>query len=155
MIDLTGELKALITILEEQNIDYALCGGLAMAVHGYYRTTDDIDVLIRSESLEKTKTIARNLGYTIEAQPMIFAKGAVEMRRLSKIDRESGFVLSLDMLLVTPQTEEAWASRTEFEWANQRLKVVSREGLVALKLLRNNGIDQEDIKYLQEVEDEG
>jgi hypothetical protein len=155
MVDLTGELTTLIISLEEQNIDYALCGGLAMAVHGYYRATDDIDLLIRNESLEEIKTIARSLGYTIEAQPMTLAKGAVEIRHLSKIDRDSGFGLSLDRLLVTPQTEMAWTSRTEFEWANKKLKVVSCEGLIALKLLRNSGQDQDDIKYLQEVEDEG
>ena len=154
MVNLHEELIALISALEDSKIDYALCGGLAMSVHGHYRATDDIDLLIRSESLEEIKNIARSLGYVIEAQPMTFAKGAVEIRRLSKIDKESGFVLSLDMLLVTPETETAWESRTEFDWASQKLKVVSREGLIALKTFRNNGQDQDDIKYLQEVQDE-
>jgi hypothetical protein len=58
------------------------------------------------------------------------------------------------LLIVTPQTEAAWSSRREFEWGKQRLKVVSREGLIALKSLRNSGQDQDDIKRLQEVQDE-
>ncbi len=154
MINLYEELKFLIVALDNQGIDYALCGGLAMAVHGFYRSTIDIDLLILDEQLGEIKSVARSLGFTIEAQPMTFAKGAVEIRRLSKIDKGSGFVLSLDMLLVTPATEEAWKSRTQFLWRDQIINVVSREGLIALKLLRNSGLDQDDIRNLQKVEDE-
>jgi hypothetical protein len=154
MVKLQEELKALLSALENCGVDYALCGGLAMAVHGFPRSTVDIDLLIRSEALEGIKSLARSLGYTIEAQPMTFANGAVEIRRLSKIDKDSGFVLSLDMLLVTPQTEKAWQSRVEYEWENRKVKVVSREGLIAMKLLRNSGQDQDDIKHLQEAQDE-
>jgi hypothetical protein len=154
MVDLKGELRTLLTVLQEAGVDYALCGGLAMSVHGLPRSTVDIDLLIRSESLEEIKSLARSLGYTIEAQPMTFANGAVEIRRLSKIDKDSGFVLSLDLLLITPQTEKAWQSRVEYEWESRKVKVVSREGLIAMKLLRNSGQDQDDIKRLQEVQDE-
>ena len=154
MLDLYEELKAIIAALENRGIDYALCGGLAMAVHSFPRATVDIDLLIRAEDLEEIKSIARSLGYTIEAQPMTFAKGAVEIRRISKIDKDTGFVLSLDMLFVTPATEAAWNSRTKFSWRNQVINVVSREGLIALKLLRNSGQDQDDIRNLQKVEDE-
>ena len=154
MVDLKRELRALVSTLETRNIDYALCGGLAMAVHGLPRATVDIDLLIRSESLEEIKSIARSLGYTIEAQPMAFAKGAVEIHRLSKILTDSYFVLSLDMLLVTPQTESAWQSRVEYEWENRKIKVVSPQGLITMKSLRNNGQDQDDIRRLQEVHNE-
>ena len=58
------------------------------------------------------------------------------------------------MLLVTLATEEAWKSRTQFDWHDQIIKVVSREGLIALKSLRNSGQDQDDIRNLQQVEDE-
>jgi hypothetical protein len=154
MLDLYEELKVIIAALENRGIEYALCGGLAMAVHSFPRATVDIDLLIRAEDLDEIKSIARNLEYTIEAQPMTFAKGAVEIRRISKIDKDTGFVLSLDMLLVTPATEAAWNSRTKFSWRNQVINVVSREGLIALKLLRNSGQDQDDIRNLQRVEDE-
>ena len=154
MVDLKGELKTLIFALEEKSIDYALCGGLAMSVHGLPRSTVDIDLMVESESLEKVKSIARGFGYTIEAQPMLFAKGAVEIHRVSKILAGSGFVLSLDMLLVSPATEKAWGTRTTFQWSNQTIKVVSREGLIALKSIRNSGQDQDDIKRLQGDEDE-
>lgn len=79
---------------------------------------------------------------------MTFHGGAVEIRRLSKI-HEGGQFLSLDVLLVTPETTEAWSTRQEMEWEFGRLTVVSREGLIALKSLRGSGRDRDDIDQLQ------
>jgi len=33
MIDIVDELRAVVTKLDEHNIEYALCGGMAMALH--------------------------------------------------------------------------------------------------------------------------
>jgi hypothetical protein len=44
---------------------------------------------------------------------MTFSHGAVEIRRASKIDEETGIVLSIYMLLVTPEIVDIWQSRTE------------------------------------------
>ena len=48
-MDLIAELSAVIHKLHEKQIPYALCGGLAVALHGYVRTTQDIDLLILPE----------------------------------------------------------------------------------------------------------
>jgi hypothetical protein len=40
-------------------------------------------------------------------------------------------------------------------WSNQSIKVVSREGLIVLKSIRNSGQDQDDIKRLQGEPDGG
>ncbi len=45
-LDLYDELRKLIGLLDEHEIDYALCGGLAMAIHARPRSTIDIDMLI-------------------------------------------------------------------------------------------------------------
>jgi len=154
MIDLYEEFKSIIAAFDAHGVDYAICGGMAMAVHGFPRATVDIDLLILPEALEEAKQTARELGFTIEAFPMTFAKGAMEIRRLSKIDAETGIVLSLDMLLVTPQLVDVWQSRSEVEWESGRLKVVSREGLIALKVGRSSPQDLADIQRLREEIDE-
>ena len=40
------DLKALIRSLNDQGADYLLIGGYALFVHGYHRSTTDIDVLV-------------------------------------------------------------------------------------------------------------
>lgn len=149
MLDLYDELRELVARLDDQNIDYALCGGMAMGVYSRARTTIDIDMLILSESLEAIITLAASLGYNIRGKDLTFANGAIEIRRVSKFDPESGDPLSLDFLLVTPELRAIWDARAEADWEGGKLSVVSRAGLIELKSLRNSALDQDDIKALQ------
>lgn len=135
---------------DAQEVDYALCGGMAMAVHKRPRMTIDIDILIPPEFLERAISIASELGYNIRGKDLSFANGAVEIRRVSKIDAASGDLLSLDFLLVTPQLQSVWASRVISEWDEGTFSVVSRAGLIAMKKLRMSGQDLEDIEALME-----
>ena len=148
MLDLFEELRAVISRLDDGAIPYALCGGLAMAVHGYPRATVDIDIVVPVEALVRAEAAVRPLGFTLAALPMTFQAGAVEIRRLSKV-HASGQILSLDMLLVTPALEEAWKTRQAMSWDFGNITVISPEGMIALKSLRGSGRDQDDIKQLR------
>jgi hypothetical protein len=152
MLDLYNEFVALVEALEEARAPYAVCGGLAMAIHGFARATVDVDLLVPRESVESVLEIAGRLGYSIPAHPMTFAGGAVEIRRVTRIDASSGDMLSLDLLLVTPALSEVWETRTKIGWEAGEVWTVSKAGLVALKRLRGSGQDQDDIKRLQETD---
>ncbi len=149
MLDITDELRKLTAKLDEEKIEYALCGGMAMGVHGFARTTIDIDLLVPPESVEAAIAVARKLGYIIRGKDLSFKNGAIEIRRVSQIDQESGDLLPLDFLLVTPELLEIWDSRTEAEWEGGRLSVVTRDGLIKLKRWRNSGQDLADIEALE------
>jgi hypothetical protein len=71
-VNLLEELKNLTSRLDKAGIDYALCGGLALAVYARPRATLDIDIMIESDFLTKTGELARDLGYTLDAAPMEF-----------------------------------------------------------------------------------
>jgi hypothetical protein len=49
MVDLIEELAAITRALDDAGIPYALCGGLAMAVHAHPRATIAIDILAKGE----------------------------------------------------------------------------------------------------------
>jgi len=153
MLDLYDEFGRLVTALNDRGIEYALCGGMALAVHRLPRMTIDIDVLIRQSELEAALGVADELGYSIRGKDLSLAAGAVEIRRVSKIDRASGDSLSLDLLLVTSQLRSVWESRVKAEWEGGTLSVVSAEGLIQMKQLRSSGQDLDDIKALKEVID--
>ena len=150
MLDIYDEFRRLVEAFDAQKVDYALCGGMAMAVHKRPRMTIDIDILIPGEFLDRVILIARDLGYNIRGKDLSFANGAVEIRRVSKIDTSSGDLLSLDFLLVTPQLQSVWASRVVSEWEGGTFTVVSRAGLIAMKQLRKSGQDLDDIEALAE-----
>jgi hypothetical protein len=151
-MDLLEELKILSQKLNQAGIDYALCGGLAIAIYAKPRATLDIDIMIYPDFLSETKKVAQELGYTMVSAPMVFNNGAVRMQRLSKVDKASGEYFVLDLLIVTPETKKAWDERITIEWEGCSLKVVSPQGLILLKSLRNSGQDKDDIEYLRSLE---
>jgi hypothetical protein len=52
---LLEQLATIVRALDRAQIEYALVGGLAVAVWGAPRATQDIDLLVRPESVEATK----------------------------------------------------------------------------------------------------
>ncbi|HEY3236739.1 MAG TPA: hypothetical protein VGJ84_18620 [Polyangiaceae bacterium] len=152
MLDLYDEFAALIGALEGKRVPYAVCGGLAMAIHGMPRATIDVDLLVPPEVAARILELAGGLGYTIPAHPMSFAEGAVEIRRVTKIDPASDDLLSLDLLLVTPAMTDVWSTRIQVAWEGGTVHVVSKAGLIKLKKLRSSGQDLDDIKKLEEAE---
>ena len=147
-MNLLVELANIIRAFNESEIDYALCGGLALAVYAKPRATLDIDIMVQPDFLDEIKKKVEALGFVIHAIPMKFKEGAIQIHRMTKFDDELGAHLSLDLLIVTPETRLSWDSRITVEWEGGALKVVSPKGLIELKFLRRSGPDEDDITYL-------
>lgn len=126
-----------------------------MAIHGWPRATIDIDLLILSENLEKGWKIAQTLGYDVEGLPLHFHDGAIEIRRLSKIEKKLKRIYTIDFLLVTEPLKDVWKNRELIEWEDGKTWTVSREGLIKLKTISGREQDLLDIKKLREAENEG
>jgi hypothetical protein len=153
MIDLYDELRALVRSLNEARASYALCGGLAMAVHGKVRATIDMDLLVPPQELDEVKAACHSCGYAIEAMPMLMAAGRVPIVRLTKVETRSGDSLTVDLLVVTDSTAPVWSGREQVTWEGHSLWIVSRQGLIALKRLRGSGQDLDDIAWLEGTND--
>src|SRR5687768_13271478 len=102
-LNLITELEALIDALDADGIPYAVCGGLALGIHGHPRGTKDIDLLLEANDLDRAMAVAKRVGFDIPARKMIFglrAGARREVQRLSKLDPESNNLMPLDFLLV-------------------------------------------------------
>ena len=115
MFSIQAELQALAARLHAEEVPYALCGALALAVHGYPRATLDIDLLALNGSGERILQCGRASGFTLEAAPMQFVGGTVRIRRLSKAVPGNEDVLMLDVLSLTPDIEKEIITET-LEW---------------------------------------
>lgn len=49
--------------LREMNIPYAIAGGMAMFAHGYRRFTEDVDILVSRDGLQRIHQELEGLGY--------------------------------------------------------------------------------------------
>jgi hypothetical protein len=146
---LAEEFDRLIDALEAAGADYALIGGLAVAVWGAPRATKDIDLLVPADRVEEVKRVAVSRGFTLEAGPMTFRDGT-ELRRISKV--EGTGLLTLDLMLVDTVLESAWRSRVRVPTLRGKLWVVSRDALIEMKARAARPQDIFDIQRLKDLD---
>ncbi len=149
MATLLEEFTNITNALNERKINYAVCGGWAMAILGYPRATIDIDLLILSDDLTEVWKIAESFGYDVEGLPLHFHDGKIEIRRISKIDKETKSLITIDFLLVTEALKEVWENRRLFQWNRGNVSAVSKEGLIFMKKVSGRLQDLADIERLE------
>ena len=150
MLDLYEELRALTLAFDAAGVEFALCGGLALAVHGHPRATKDIDLIVPREQIPLARSVARACGFVLSALPMKFSSSGIEIERVSKI--AGADLLMLDLLIVNETLGPVWESRRRLPWGAGDLSVVSREGLISMKLAAGRPQDLADLAKLQESE---
>jgi hypothetical protein len=153
-MDLIQELKHLIAELKREKVEFALCGGLAMAVYTFPRATMDIDIMIEPDSLSRVKKTVAALDFSVDTGLMKFKKDSIQIYRLCKISPVSKETIILDLLLVSPEIADVWNSRQIISWEEGKLPVISPQGLIRLKSIRGSGQDKDDIDHLKRLIDE-
>ena len=102
-MNLQQELFLVVDAFNAAGIEYAVCGGLAVAIHGYPRATQDIDVLIQKSQLDAAVHLIESIGYVIPAGFIPFNSGTEFQHYVFRVSRMTdGEVLSLDLMLVAP-----------------------------------------------------
>jgi len=113
--------------LTELGIPHALIGGLAVGLHGYPRTTKDVDFLVGSEAFERTEPV------------LVFR---AELRDLVRV----GVVDLMPLPLGHGELAEHLSVLTD-----DGVPVIGVEALVLLKLLANRPQDRADVGQLIDV----
>lgn len=155
-MDLIDEMLKLIAALNASGVQYALCGGLALGVHGFPRATQDIDLLVPENERQKLLDVARTVGFWIPSGRMPFkAKTplAMDIWRVSKAVGPQ--LISLDLIIVSPALESVWNSRVVVRFSELDCCVVSRDGLITMKSIAGRFQDLADIERLRADKGEG
>lgn len=151
-MQLRTELLRIAKCLKEANIDYALCGGLAVAVHGYPRMTKDIDILVVEQDLSKVLELVAGLQYDLEGGLFKFNPGTPNESQMFRVSCADGHELvTLDLLIVSPALIDVWKDRERVGVDESEISVVSLEGLIRMKELSGRPQDVADIHALKRV----
>lgn len=148
----------MVEALASGGIDYAVCGGIAVTLHGAVRSTRDIDLLVREEDLSRALAAIAPLGFDYLALPMVFDAGTAEERRVQRVTKlGADEPLTLDLVLVTPVFADVFSGRQRYTWGATPLWSVSRAGLARMKRLAGRHQDLADLEKLglDRDEDEG
>jgi predicted HAD superfamily hydrolase len=110
----------------ENNIDFAIVGGVALSYYVKPRMTIDLDLMILTSDFELTENILKTIGYKCEYKSEDIATFLSKETQLGRIDFQIAHrAKAIEML------KQANIIKTE---ANIRLKVLQPEDLIGLKV---------------------
>ncbi len=137
----------ILTAFSEEETEYLVVGGYAMAFHGYVRATGDIDLWIRisSENVQKVWRALQKFGaplfdLTIDdllTQGMVYQMGVIP-NRIDIINDITGV-----------KFEDAWENRTSIEFGDLKIPLIGKEHLLVNKKATCRVKDQGDIAWLE------
>ena len=148
-IDLYRELEAVLSALARADVEYALVGGLAVAIYGVPRATKDIDLLVRPEHLDQALRALRAIGYDLRARPMRFSDGMC-LERVTRIDGATS--MTVDFILVDENHAPIFETRREVSVDFGTVWTISRESLIAMKTSAGRARDLADVEQLMELD---
>lgn len=139
-------LRNLVRRLLEEQIDYAIIGGMALALHGFIRPTEDVDLLLTQQGLEKFHAELVGRGYV-----PLFA-GALKHFR----DAETGVKVEVittgeypgdgkSKPVVFPEPKTVAVDLAEY-------RVVGLESLIELKLASGLTVEHRRLRDLADVQ---
>jgi hypothetical protein len=155
--------SALFRQLQNHNIRYVVCGGLAVNLHGIPRMTADIDLILdlSQENLLAFQKCVSELNYHISV-PIKITEMADQSKR-EKIKEEKNLVaisfynydknfLALDVLIDFPIAfEELWKNKIIRKEGDIAISLVSIDHLIQLKEFAGRIQDKEDIYFLSKI----
>jgi hypothetical protein len=148
-MDLQQHWFAVLDALAAGGVEHAVCGGFAVAIHGYPRLTKDIDLLVLESDLARARAALTTAGFTLDSGLLEFGAGTPNERRLWRLSKAEGEdLVTVDLLLVGPSLVDVWRSREEHQLRQRKVTVVSRAGLATMKRLAGRPRDIDDLRQL-------
>jgi len=136
--------------LNRINVRYALCGGLAVAAHGFERATKDIDFLVAAEDIAAIDQALAPEGWFPTGATITFPDGMTLHRRM----RMEGKRFMLLDLLVQPPGSTWLEQRKIGRLDGAMVWLVTREALIEMKRKAGRPQDLVDIGTLEEMGDD-
>jgi len=144
----------LFVCLNEAGVDYMLVGGYAVMIHGYLRTTQDLDVWVRPT--------ADNAARVIEAMRVFGMPPGLSAEDLARVEGEpptgfrfgrSPFAVDLLTSVNGLRFDDAWPESEVRDFDGLAVRVIGRAALIANKRSTGRLKDAADVEELEGLDD--
>jgi hypothetical protein len=137
---------AFIESLNSNGVEYVIVGAVALAYHGFPRSTGDLDVLV-GNSPENTKRLESALAAFGLASVGLKAADFTDSYRVIQLGLPPNRIDLLTSITGVP-FDEAWADRVETDMDGTRVSFISRSALIRNKRLTGRAQDKADLEAL-------
>ena len=145
-----------------RKVKYVIVGGIAVNLHGWLRSTADMDILVEmsNENLKKVVGILRKKGYRVKqpVDPMGLADKRIRYDWIhNKHMKAFNFykdveLKEVDIIIESPVSyEEAKRSAMRLKIGKQIVPVISIDNIIKMKRDTGRGIDKLDIEELKKI----
>lgn len=138
-----------IRILNHRDAKFVLVGGLAVVIHGHFRTTKDMDIFYEG-SEENGKKILDSLNE--------FGFGFLKLTMSDMLDKDGYIKLGrepvrIDLFCDLPGVtfDEVFKNAIDYEEGDMKLKVIHVNHLIANKTKVGRFQDLDDVKKLRKI----
>ena len=143
------DIENLLRLLNENNVEYVIIGATAFPVHGYSRSTLDLDIFIRPTGTNASRTLKAltDFGYDvtdISVEDLVSKK--ILIRQYSVETDIHPFVKGVTF-------DEIWENKVAGRIGNVPVYFASLEDLITMKRAAGRSKDQEDLKILRKIQE--
>ncbi len=147
--------------LNEKKVDYAICGGWAVALHKIPRFTFDVDLVLKlnEKNFKNTEKVLNDLGLVsqipINAEQIFkFRLEYIQNKNLIAWNFSNPLAPSeiVDLIITEDQSELETEMKSFGEF---KIPVLSAKSLIVMKEKSNRQQDLEDIKFLKKIAQKG
>lgn len=149
--DLAGILSALV----DERVEFVVIGGLAVAVHGFVRATEDVDIVPgpNPENLDRllNRLVREDARLTLAPgrTPGPDERQALYQGRNLSVSTRLGDVDIVQRLPGVPPFSDLAARAVVVSPFGLEVKVASRDDLIAMKRAGGRAIDLADLEHLE------
>jgi hypothetical protein len=147
---------------KKEKVKYVIVGGIAINLHGFLRSTADMDILVEmsNENLKKVVTILKKKGYQVKqpVDPMGIADRGTRLDWIqNKHMKAFNFykdaeLKEVDIIIDTPISYEvAKKNKVDFKTDIGSLPVISIDDLIKMKKKAGRTADKIDIAQLKQI----
>lgn len=162
---MVGEIESILVALNRAHVRYLIVGGVAVVLHGYLRTTADLDLIIQLDRDNVLRAIRAMQDHHYRPRAPVSAEEFAEQQVREQWIREKGLAvftlwspahptLEIDLFVAEPFDFDAvYARALRVPLEKTEATVIALEDLIALKRGVGRPRDIEDIAALESLAD--
>ena len=143
------DIENLLKLLNARAVDYVVIGAQALPVHGYTRSTTDLDIFIRPEPANAALVLEalREFGYDVTDLTV------EDVLAYKVLLRQYAVESDIHPSVTGIEFDQVWRNRISHLFGQTPAFFPSLDDLIQMKQAANRVKDQEDLKFLLAVRD--